>query len=289
VPKLPYIKFYPDDWMNDMALRQCSRSTRATWMDLLCLAQQGEPYGHLRDASGPLPIKFMANWCGISVRQFLSAIDELEAHKVFSRMDDGTMYSRRMVRDEKVRVSRASGGAKSLENPNVPQRKDIHEGYPYSSDEGSPLSEKKDVLDPVCVTVTVPPPPVEHKTTPRVVSISEKESSRFEEFWEKWPRKTGRDAAAMAWMSHVTTENEDKVFACLDRFLASNDVARGAVPFAGITMGKPGWIASCAKDSWECDWPKARDSPKPTPDRRLSATDEAMELARELDRRNQCQ
>jgi hypothetical protein len=52
---------------------------------------------------------------------------------VFSREGE-TIYSRRMVRDERVRNLRANGGSQSLRHPNVPRRKDslkdTHEGYP---------------------------------------------------------------------------------------------------------------------------------------------------------------
>jgi hypothetical protein len=42
---------------------------------------------------------------------------------VFSRDMDGTIFSRRMIRDEETRQSRAAGGPKSLLHPNVPKPK----------------------------------------------------------------------------------------------------------------------------------------------------------------------
>jgi hypothetical protein len=73
---------------------------------------------------------------------------ELEAAGVFSRTEEGIIFSRRMVQDEKVRELRASGGPSSLNNPNVPRpkgaRKDTFNGslgrsLPVSSG-GSPSS-----------------------------------------------------------------------------------------------------------------------------------------------------
>lgn len=130
MPANPYIRFFPDSWMNDAALRKCSRHTRATWMDLLCLAHQGYPYGHLADQNGALTVKFMANWCEVTPSQLAVAIGELEKHGVLSRNGAGIIYSRRMVRDEEVRQKRASGGPQSLKNPNVPKKK----GYPQGPD-----------------------------------------------------------------------------------------------------------------------------------------------------------
>ncbi len=90
----------------------------------------------------------------------------------------------------------------------------------------------------------------------KVVAIS---SSRFPEFWSKYPRKFGEDSACRDWCSEVTSENETVAFACLDRYLASDEVQRGVVMSAGSTMKDTGWIVKCARDGWKCEWPKARE------------------------------
>jgi hypothetical protein len=86
-----------------------------------------------------------------------------------------------------------------------------------------------------------------------------KPSQRFGECLRKYPRKAGIDAACQDWISCVTVETEDKAFACLDRYLASEDVARGCVMNLGTTARDVGWIVKCFQDGWESDWPKARD------------------------------
>ncbi|MES2393502.1 MAG: hypothetical protein V4555_17835 [Acidobacteriota bacterium] len=88
-------------------------------------------------------------------------------------------------------------------------------------------------------------------------------SSRFEELWAQWPRKFGRDTAERDFFSLVTVENEAAVFACAGRYLASGEVERGAVRNLGsVASGgtlKPGWLSDCARESWSCEWPRARD------------------------------
>ncbi len=88
---------------------------------------------------------------------------------------------------------------------------------------------------------------------------SKKQSTRFPEFWAKYPRQFGEDSACMDWCSEVNEENVGEVFACLDRYLASEEVRRGAVMYAGSTMKDIGWIVKCARDKWKSDWPKARE------------------------------
>lgn len=124
----PSYQFYPDDWMNDLGLRGCSPSSRGIWADLLCMMHQGVPYGHLADPAGPVPVKMAALRCGVSIRALVTAIAELELHNVFSRTEAGTIYSRRMVRDEHNRIARGQGGPASLMNPSVPRPKGIHKG-----------------------------------------------------------------------------------------------------------------------------------------------------------------
>ncbi len=80
-------------------------------------------------------------------------------------------------------------------------------------------------------------------------------SPRFQEFWKSYPRRFGKDSACRDWVSEVTAENEDAVFACLQRYLRSAEVSRGAVMTAGSTMRDTGWIVKCARDDWESDWP----------------------------------
>jgi hypothetical protein len=127
--KRPAFQFYPSDWLNDLGLRQCSPMARGVWADLLCLMHDGEPYGHLATKSGELTIPWLANRLGMRARNLKSCIVELENFNVFSRNSEGRMYSRRMVRDEELRIQRASGGALSANNPNVPRsKKDIHDG-----------------------------------------------------------------------------------------------------------------------------------------------------------------
>lgn len=104
----------------------------------------------------------------------------------------------------------------------------------------------------------MPGPSPQPQPQPTAVNLNGHTSQRFEEFWVRWPRQTGKDAAARAWCSYVSTDNEGAAFACLDRYLASGDVARGAVPNLGPSPGKPGWLADQARDGWAANWPAAK-------------------------------
>lgn len=132
--KRPSFQFYPADWRKDPALRACSLAARGLWVEMLALMHECEPYGHLRIGGSPVTdTTQVARLVGESPDVVATLLAELEQFAVFSRLDDGTIYSRRMVRDEHVRAARAAGGMMSLENPNVPRRK---KGAPHGPEEG---------------------------------------------------------------------------------------------------------------------------------------------------------
>lgn len=99
--KRPAFQFYPKDWRADVALQSCSLTARGLWLELCLLMHECEPYGHLTKATGhALPDESAARLVRIELRDYRRLLAELEAAGVSSRLPDGVLYSRRMVRDE---------------------------------------------------------------------------------------------------------------------------------------------------------------------------------------------
>lgn len=108
--KRPAFQFYPSDWRNDPGLRLCSAAARGLWVDMLCLMHEGEPYGHLTILGRQMTAESLGKLVGESTASVKKWLAELEANDVFSRDDQGVIFSRRMIRDEAVREARATGG-----------------------------------------------------------------------------------------------------------------------------------------------------------------------------------
>lgn len=108
--KRPSFQFYPPDWRNDAGVRLCSIAARGLWIDMLCLMHEGEPYGHLTTKGRPMRPEELAKLVGESVAAVKRWLAELREQDVFSETGDGVIYSRRMVRDERIREARAQGG-----------------------------------------------------------------------------------------------------------------------------------------------------------------------------------
>ncbi len=118
--KRPSFQFYPGDWMRSTDLRSCSVGARGLWMDMLCLMHEGTPYGHLKVNSVVIQPVNLARMVGASVEEVEGWLLELETSGVSSKGANG-IYSRRMVRDQKLRLKRIEngslGGNPSLTSP----------------------------------------------------------------------------------------------------------------------------------------------------------------------------
>ena len=123
-PKQPWMKFYPSDWKSDDAVRICSLGARGLWIEMLCLMHQAAPRGSLLINGKHVSVRQLAGLSGAPVGDIEVFLLELEEAGVFSRDEDGTIYSRRIRRDEaKAAIDRANGltggnpGLKKVVNP----------------------------------------------------------------------------------------------------------------------------------------------------------------------------
>ena len=122
-------KFWWRDHQGDAALRACSLAARGYWMELLCIAHEAEQVGYVL-LNGKQPTgRQIAIIAGCSEREARKLEAELEDAGVFSRLPDGTIYSRRMVKDAEVaeagreHIAKRWNGAKPPDPPNrVPIR-----------------------------------------------------------------------------------------------------------------------------------------------------------------------
>lgn len=109
--KRPAFQFYPADWRKDAALQSCSPAARGLWIEMICLMHECEPYGHLAINGTALSDAQAARMVGFTPKEYRQCAGELEAAGVLSRNAAGVIYSRRMVKDEALRNTRAAGGA----------------------------------------------------------------------------------------------------------------------------------------------------------------------------------
>lgn len=146
--KRPAFQFYPADWRKDVELRSCSLAARGLWIDLLCIAHECEPYGHLTVNGKAMNAAQIAGQVGLTKQQCVLLLQELTDNGVARATPEGIIFSKRMVDDERLRNIRAEAG-KLGGNPALVGKKDkqtpttkVNQSpTPSSSSSSSNLSE----------------------------------------------------------------------------------------------------------------------------------------------------
>lgn len=116
----PWIKWFPADWRQEPSLRMCSRAARSLWFDMLCLMHEATPYGYLVITGRPITPEQLAHIFGDKPRDVVKWLEEMESAHVFSRDEQGRIYSRRMINDKAKRAKNISNGGKGG-NPDIPR------------------------------------------------------------------------------------------------------------------------------------------------------------------------
>lgn len=115
-------KFYWGDWLSDAGLRRSGFAARGLWIDMLCIAAQADPIGYLTVKKVPLSVNDIARMVGGSEPEVRTLLEELERNGVLSRDRNGTIFSRRVVRDAKksreAKKNGKLGGNPTLSNDN---------------------------------------------------------------------------------------------------------------------------------------------------------------------------
>ena len=227
--KRPSIQFYPADWLRDTALRSCSVGARGLWIDMLCYMHEGTPYGHLAIGGRPVDSKILSRMTGASPKSTKKWLEELKAADVFGITEDGVIFSRRMIKDEHIRATRAESG-KLGGNPNLvkqnPTTKVKQKPTPSSSssssssssiregegERGSPTPAQVaqgffDKGESYEITLKY----LEQQNVPR--PAAEAELGRFIDYWTE-PTKTGHK---QRWQTEKTFEVRRRLTTWLSR------------------------------------------------------------------------
>lgn len=207
--KRPAFQFYPADWRKDVELQSCSMAAQGLWINVMCLAHECEPYGHLTiNGKGMNPAQ-LGRQVGLSAKECETLLAELIDSGVARRTDEGVIFSSRMVRDEDLRNRRAAGGKDGAEHG--------EKGAEAGSKGGRPRKDKGGFETPL--PGFEKPPPSSSSS-----SSSSKENPlppgggavRFEDFWSAWPkneRKQDKVKCARRWKDAGLDTEADRILA----------------------------------------------------------------------------
>ena len=219
--KRPAFQFYPADWRRDSALQSCSVAARGLWIELMCVMHDCEPYGVLSVNGKAMSVAQLARLVGEQEKVVARLLSELEDAGVCSRDEQGRLFSRRMVKDEAVRESRANGGHAGAEHG--------HKGGEYGKKGGRPRKQKEGSLDDRKTPLKTPldgfeePPPSSSSSSSSTNTPSIPHGEGFEQFWAAYPKKVGKDDARKAFAKRKPDHE------LLDQMLAAIAVQRASL------------------------------------------------------------
>lgn len=135
---LPWLKFYPSDWLSD-SVSGCCLAAQGLWLRMLFVAHNSQNYGYLEADGKAIPDGLLARRCGCAnVDEFRNLVAELFSAGVPSRTAAGVIYSRRMVRDQENRDSDAERQRKHRSYaPVTPMSHEEVRGHSHKSDSES--------------------------------------------------------------------------------------------------------------------------------------------------------
>jgi hypothetical protein len=192
----PWFKFFPSDWRGDELLTMCSLGARGLLIELLGLMHVADRRGYLL-LHGERPTDTELNRLvrGDSTSETKNYLQELLDRGVLSVDPDGTIFSRRMVRDtERSAVGHESG--KQGGNPAL-RAKPLE--APLRVDDKGTLKGPRNPQMPDARGQT-------YRRGRAAASVRrpardrEAQLARFDLFWKEYPRKVDRKGAEREWL-----------------------------------------------------------------------------------------
>jgi hypothetical protein len=129
---------------------------------------------------------------GGSAEQVSRLLRELEDSGVFSRTEHGTIYSRRMIRDDWKRAACREAGKKGGGNPSFHETKELRRTF-----KGQSKGESKEDSNP---SSSISSSASSLKHTPLPLEGGAEEEDMFPLFWECYPLKVKKPKALAAFL-----------------------------------------------------------------------------------------
>jgi len=244
-------KFWWEDYEGDPLLSSCSLASQGLWMRMLCLMHRGEPYGHLLINGKQPSVRVLSSILRTNEREFARLIAELEEYGVFSRTDDGTIYSRRMVKDAerseegREAIAKRWGNGGGGQEPNTPPNR-VPNGEAKRDLVGDLLHQEARSKKQEARSRKEESFPSERCPTKPAYT------SDFEEWWAAYPERFPSDSKARAAKAYAKALKSVSAGFLLEQLRSYS------------FSDKPQFRKMAATWLNECSWEDRRPEPKPT-------------------------
>jgi hypothetical protein len=99
-----------NDWFSSFDVHACSLAAQGLWINMLGIMSRSSHRGTLTINNCQIPSDELARLIGADSIEVVALLVELEKHRVFSRLPDGTIYNRRMLSESELSEKRADAG-----------------------------------------------------------------------------------------------------------------------------------------------------------------------------------
>jgi len=99
-----------NDWFSSFDVHACSLAAQGLWINMLGIMSRSSHRGTLTINNCQIPSDELARLIGADSIEVVALLVELEKHRVFSRLPDGTIYNRRMLGETDLSEKRAEAG-----------------------------------------------------------------------------------------------------------------------------------------------------------------------------------
>lgn len=235
----PWIKFYPRDWRGDQALRAVSMAARGFWLECLCIMHEAQPYGHLLLNGERLEDDALARMTGASVDEVSAWKAELRKAGVLSVARNGSIFSRRMVKDDAA--SKKGRSAINLR---------------WSQDAANKRENSSPIRVPKAAASTQIPETRENSLVLEVPSADQTQPSKllgiaekFDAFRQAYPRREGadpREPARKRFEQMMKSGVDPDLIIAGARAFAAAEAKRGKIgtpyiPHSASWLNRRGW------------------------------------------------
>lgn len=109
-------KFYWDAWLNDINLQSCDLAAQGLWINLIAIMHKSDQIGYLVINGRPMTVFDIAKRVGIRKDRTGRLLKKLIDNDVCSVTDEGILYCRRIIREEKRRFKNIKRGDNQFES-----------------------------------------------------------------------------------------------------------------------------------------------------------------------------
>jgi hypothetical protein len=144
MPKLPWMKWFPDKWLSDERLRACGFAARGLWADIVSLTFKNDRRGYLQLNGKPLSPEQISRMTGAgSAEEVSRLLQELIDAGVPSVTQDGVLFCRHIVKAAE-KSAKCSEAGKKGGNPSFKESEESTlKGQCKGSSKGDPKGTPK--------------------------------------------------------------------------------------------------------------------------------------------------